>query len=124
MGNDLKIGTYRTPKTMDAHSMNPEMVFVRTKLDGYNDESCLLQLSGVSSSAVAGVQFRRRRDSRPELKYSCEVLHGGRQEDRNAALATFIAGEVQFIIGTDVAARGIDISGLPYLINMTFARFQ
>eukprot|EP00960_Hanusia_phi_P045144 757046-Hanusia_phi.AAC.5 len=28
-------------------------------------------------------------------------------------------GDVRFLIATDVAARGIDISGLPYVVNMT-----
>lgn len=31
----------------------------------------------------------------------------------------FKDGDVRFLICTDVAARGIDISGLPYVINMT-----
>lgn len=107
-------------KTIEAHSMNQAMIFVRTQLDGDNVESFLLQCSGVSGSAVPGVRFKRRRDSGPEFKYSCAVLHGGRrQEDRNAALAAFKAGEVRFLICTDVASRGIDIAGLPYLINMT-----
>ncbi len=28
-------------------------------------------------------------------------------------------GEVRFLICTDVAARGIDITGIPYVINVT-----
>lgn len=31
----------------------------------------------------------------------------------------FKDGDVRFLICTDVAARGIDISGLPFVINMT-----
>jgi ATP-dependent RNA helicase DDX1 len=31
----------------------------------------------------------------------------------------FKDGDVRFLICTDVAARGIDINGLPYVINMT-----
>jgi ATP-dependent RNA helicase DDX1 len=34
-------------------------------------------------------------------------------------LQAFKEGDVRFLICTDVAARGIDISGLPYVINMT-----
>jgi ATP-dependent RNA helicase DDX1 len=33
-------------------------------------------------------------------------------------LQAFKDGDVRFLICTDVAARGIDISGLPYVINM------
>ena len=31
----------------------------------------------------------------------------------------FKAGEVRFLISTDLGARGLDISGLPYVVNMT-----
>ena len=31
----------------------------------------------------------------------------------------FKDGDIRFLICTDVAARGIDIAGLPYLVNMT-----
>lgn len=42
--------------------------------------------------------------------YSCAVLAGQRSMDeRRAALAAFKAGEVRFLVATDVAARGIDI---------------
>jgi ATP-dependent RNA helicase DDX1 len=34
-------------------------------------------------------------------------------------LAAFRNGEVRFLICTDVAARGIDITGLPFLVNVT-----
>lgn len=34
-------------------------------------------------------------------------------------LQAFKDGDVRFMICTDVAARGIDISGLPYVVNMT-----
>ena len=34
-------------------------------------------------------------------------------------LQAFKEGDVRFLICTDVAARGIDISGLPFMINMT-----
>lgn len=32
---------------------------------------------------------------------------------------TFQDGEVRFLICTDVAARGIDIHGVPYVVNVT-----
>ena len=31
----------------------------------------------------------------------------------------FKSGDVRFLVATDVAARGIDIAGLPYMVNMT-----
>ena len=107
-------------KTIDAHSMTQAMIFVRTQQDADNVESFLLQCSGVSASEVNSRRFRYRRDTGPEVEYSSGVLHGGkRQEERNEALAAFKAGEVRFLICTDVAARGIDIVGLPYLVNVS-----
>ena len=32
---------------------------------------------------------------------------------------TLQEGEVRFLICTDVAARGIDITGIPYVVNVT-----
>lgn len=107
-------------RVIDANKMNQAMIFVRTKLDADNAESFLLQCSGVPTNMVEKRRFRGRRSSGPEMKYSCSVLHGGRrQQERNEALAAFKEGEVRFIICTDVAARGIDIVGLPFLINIT-----
>eukprot|EP00177_Eucheuma_denticulatum_P004059 GFKZ01007350.1.p1 GENE.GFKZ01007350.1~~GFKZ01007350.1.p1 ORF type:complete len:796 (+),score=104.74 GFKZ01007350.1:34-2388(+) len=107
-------------KAIDANYMHQAMIFVRTKLDADNVESFLLQCSGVPKVEVHMRRFRGRRDSGPELEYSCSVLHGGRrQEERNQALAAFKASEVRFLICTDVAARGIDVVGLPFLVNVT-----
>jgi ATP-dependent RNA helicase DDX1 len=48
------------------------------------------------------------------------VLHGGRsQRERFQNLETFKQGDVRFLISTDVAARGIDIKELPFVINVT-----
>jgi len=42
-----------------------------------------------------------------------------RPDERKANLESFKKGEAKFLICTDVAARGIDIAGLPYVINVT-----
>lgn len=53
-------------------------------------------------------------------EYSCCCLHGARGVDgRRANLAAFKNGEKRFLICTDVAARGIDVRGVPYVINVT-----
>lgn len=107
-------------KVIDAHKMSQAMIFVRTQLDGDNVESFLLQCSGVAVNDVPSRRFRGRSSIGPELEYSCAVLHGGRrQQERNDALRAFKAGEIRLLICTDVAARGIDVVGLPFLINVT-----
>ena len=52
--------------------------------------------------------------------YSCCVMAGWRSnQERKQNLQAFKDGQVRFLICTDVAARGIDIKGLPYVLNMT-----
>lgn len=46
-------------------------------------------------------------------------IHGDRsQSQREAALASFRAGDCRILVATDVAARGLDISGIEHVINM------
>ena len=55
-----------------------------------------------------------------ENPFSCCVLAGQRSTDeRRRNLAAFKEGDIRFLVCTDVAARGLDIAELPYVINMT-----
>ncbi|ART63038.1 DEAD/DEAH box helicase [Kushneria marisflavi] len=46
------------------------------------------------------------------------AIHGNKSQNaRTAALSGFKSGEVQVMVATDVAARGIDISELPNVVN-------
>ena len=48
-------------------------------------------------------------------EYSCVCLHGDRRpQERKDNLQAFKAGDVRFLICTDVAARGIDVQGVPF----------
>jgi len=45
-------------------------------------------------------------------------LHGGlSQRERDRTLAAFRAGKIQFLIATNVASRGLDITDLPYVVS-------
>jgi len=47
-----------------------------------------------------------------------QALHGDKsQDERLKALAAFKAGEVDLLVATDVAARGLDIADLPSVFN-------
>ena len=47
-----------------------------------------------------------------------DAIHGDKsQAEREAALADFKAGKTTVLVATDVASRGLDIEGLPQVIN-------
>ena len=50
--------------------------------------------------------------------FSAQAIHSDRtQIERMDALAKFKANEINFLVATDIAARGIDIEDLPFVIN-------
>ncbi|XP_043474736.1 ATP-dependent RNA helicase Ddx1 [Leptopilina heterotoma] len=82
------------------HKMDRALIFCRTKIDCDNLER-YFRLVG-------------NRD------LSCVCLHGDRKpNERKANLEKFKRQEVKYLICTDVAARGLDITGLPFMINVT-----
>lgn len=49
---------------------------------------------------------------------SADSIHGDKSQGaRQRALSDFKAGRISVLVATDIAARGIDISGLPLVIN-------
>jgi ATP-dependent RNA helicase RhlE len=47
-----------------------------------------------------------------------DAIHGDKtQQERIKALDAFKAGSIRVLVATDVAARGIDIEALPYVVN-------
>ncbi|MGB8704251.1 MAG: DEAD/DEAH box helicase [Gillisia sp.] len=57
-------------------------------------------------------------DSLTKNGFQNTVLHGDKsQSDRSLALNDFKSGKVKILVATDVAARGLDINGLDYVIN-------
>ncbi len=78
--------------------MDQALIFCRTKIDCDNLED-YLKAKG--------------------KEYSCATLHGDKdQKQRVTNLNEFKAANIRFLICTDVAARGIDISQLPFMISM------
>ena len=77
------------------HQWSQVLVFTRTK-HGANRLSEQLNRSGVGAAAI----------------------HGNKsQSARTRALADFKAGAIQTLVATDIAARGLDIDGLPHVVH-------
>ncbi|MGH1413899.1 MAG: DEAD/DEAH box helicase [Pelagimonas sp.] len=50
--------------------------------------------------------------------YNAASIHGNKsQGQRDRAIKAFRAGEINILVATDVAARGIDIPGVAYVVN-------
>lgn len=93
-------------RAINEHKMDRAIIFCRTKLDCDNLERYFNQLG--------------KGPRNPQNPYSCVCLHGDRKpNERKANLEKFKNKEVKFLICTDVAARGLDVSGLPFMINVT-----
>jgi ATP-dependent RNA helicase RhlE len=78
------------------HNWHQVLVFSRTK-HGANKLVKLLDTAGISAAAI----------------------HGNKsQSARMSALAQFKTNQIQVLVATDIAARGLDISQLPMVINL------
>uniref|UniRef100_A0A7E4UWC7 ATP-dependent RNA helicase n=1 Tax=Panagrellus redivivus TaxID=6233 RepID=A0A7E4UWC7_PANRE len=86
-------------KAIRHFKMDQCIIFCRTKIDCDNMEQHIFKQG-------------------PE--WTCVCLHGDRNaEERTENLRKFKSGEVKYLICTDVAARGIDVHGVPFVINVT-----
>eukprot|EP00930_Biecheleria_cincta_P028728 TRINITY_DN20036_c0_g2_i1.p1 TRINITY_DN20036_c0_g2~~TRINITY_DN20036_c0_g2_i1.p1 ORF type:complete len:850 (-),score=175.02 TRINITY_DN20036_c0_g2_i1:105-2654(-) len=100
-------------KLADAFNMSQCLVFCRTNVDCNNLEEFLNRLGGTKA-------YGGKMETGKENPYSCVVLAGMREQgERRENLASFKEGDIRFLVCTDVAARGIDIAGLPFVIQMT-----
>ncbi|XP_023349415.1 ATP-dependent RNA helicase Ddx1 [Eurytemora carolleeae] len=87
------------------NKMDYGIIFCRTKQDCDNLERYFNMVGGGRNQ---------------NKEFSCVCLHGDRKpQERKENLEIFKRKEVKFLICTDVAARGLDIGGLPFMINFT-----
>jgi ATP-dependent RNA helicase RhlE len=81
----------------------------------------LLRQPGVRNALVfARTKHRANRlaDGLVKRGVAAERIHGNRtQAQRTKALEMFKAGKTRILIATDIAARGIDVTGLSHVVN-------
>ena len=66
----------------------------------------------------AKITCRRLARTLERVGINADAIHGDKtQEERQAALEGFKSGAIHVLVATDVAARGLDIKELPYVIN-------
>ncbi|MDE6954123.1 MAG: DEAD/DEAH box helicase [Erysipelotrichales bacterium] len=82
-------------RILDSRQMNNALIFCRTKRS--------------VDEVVAAMQQRH---------YNVEAMHGDlSQAQRTNTLKRFKNGTIQFLVATDVAARGIDVENITHVIN-------
>jgi ATP-dependent RNA helicase DBP3 len=64
---------------------------------------------------------QRMADNLFQAGWCCDSVHGDKnQSARNQAVDQFKTGKVPLLVCTDVAARGLDIKGVEYVVNFEF----
>ncbi|RWS29841.1 ATP-dependent RNA helicase DDX1-like protein [Leptotrombidium deliense] len=103
-------------KAIDSLKIDQAIIFCRTKLDCDNLENYLNTVGGGEYQYLCAIDGARN----PKNNYSCVCLHSDRRpQERTANLEYFKARKCKFLICTDVAARGIDVKGVPFVIQVT-----
>ena len=100
--------------------------FKTTHKHKFDDLTVLFEIYDIKSALIfcntkKGVDFVFK-----HLKkhgYSAEALHGDMtQKTRDRVMNKFRNGNVSFLVATDVAARGLDISNLDFIVNYDVAQ--
>lgn len=117
----------KTPKTLEVARQNSTSGKVKQSVYWVSEtrkRELLSELIGVNNWRQVLV-FAGTKESAnilaKELKLDgikAALCHGDKtQGARNRALEEFTAGKVRVLVATDVAARGLDIADLPYVVN-------
>ena len=86
------------------------------------DRLCDILHDQTTGQALIFVRTKRRADALAKFLsvrgFAVDALHGDmRQTLRQKVLRNFRGGDLQALIATDVAARGIDVAGLSHVVN-------
>jgi ATP-dependent RNA helicase RhlE len=109
-----------TPKTTAAESVVQKMHLV----DRSNKRALLIHLI-TRGRWTRVLVFTRTKHGANKLteklasqRINAVALHGNKSQSfRTRTLREFKNGEIRILVATDVAARGLDISNLPYVVN-------
>ncbi len=115
---EIEVGGRRSPAETVTHAFYP------VSIDQRDDLLLALVDQTHFDSLMIFTRTKKEADSlaatlkQSSTEANVAVLHSDiRQSDRTKALAGFRSGEFDVIIATDIAARGLDISGVTHVIN-------
>lgn len=127
----LAVASLREPLqvVIDAARQAPDIVQRVIEVDESRRNALLQHLAGVEGWEQVLVFVASQRSSEnlaqklAKAGIVAEALHGDLgQGRRSRVLQGFADGRVQWLVATDVAARGIDIAGLPLVVNYDLPR--
>ena len=114
---EIEVGGRRSPAETVDHCFYPVAMDQRDELllelvERTDFDSLMIFTRTKKEADALFEKFKTKEKAKPT------VLHSDiRQKDRTRALEGFRSGEFNMIIATDVAARGLDISGVTHVIN-------
>ena len=113
---EITVGT----KNMGAENVSHEYYLVNSR-DRYQ---ALKRLADANPDIFSVVFCRTKRDTQKvaeqliEDGYNASALHGDlSQNQRDLVMKSFRARQIQMLVATDVAARGIDVDDITHVIN-------
>ena len=106
-------------------SANKDVTQIIETLDDYEKYNCLLdhmERIGKDSKMLIFVATKNGCDtlssSLRDAKYDARAIHGDKsQADRDRVLKDFRDGRIKILVATDVAARGLDVKNVNFVVN-------
>ncbi|UTY38855.1 DEAD/DEAH box helicase [Allocoprobacillus halotolerans] len=107
-------------KTMTASTVS--QYYFETKLNRRFEVLCRILDSREMDNAIIFCKTKRSVDevvaAMQQKHYNVEAMHGDlSQNQRMNTLKRFKKGQIQYLVATDVAARGIDVDNISHVIN-------
>ncbi|KRL86036.1 DEAD/DEAH box helicase [Lacticaseibacillus pantheris] len=109
-------------KSKELTADNIDQYYVRSKdFEKFDIMTRIFDVQGPELALIFGRTKRRVDELTKGLQargYKAEGIHGDlTQQKRSAVLKQFKSGELDFLVATDVAARGLDVSGVTHVYN-------
>ncbi|HMT44805.1 MAG TPA: DEAD/DEAH box helicase, partial [Chakrabartia sp.] len=109
-----------TPQATTAERVEQYVTFINQK-----EKQALLTIRLKSMEIDRALVFTRTKHGADRVVKNllaagigCAAIHGNKsQPQRTAALQAFRTGEIRILVATDIAARGIDVSGVSHVFN-------
>ncbi len=118
LNNPVRVSV--TPQATTAERVSQFMTFVNKA-----EKQALLTLTLRVTEIDRALVFSRTKHGADKIVkhlhaagIGCAAIHGNKsQAQRTQALQAFRTGEIRILIATDIAARGIDVSGVSHVFN-------